>query len=764
MWLKWFPWRYIVRHAAQAHGFIDPITILSRVRRFAQPSEVSEPIELLRAGVVFHARGLINTATIQHNLDWIWPYWVQRQFDPLDISFIPRSFSLTHVNLSHRNWTAIGLPDCRALPLIDPRGLITPFFNGWSLDAWIISEDGSSLIPSQLLKADQHLIMNDHSLAVVTEFSSDSIYLKSEAETIMEEKGQPVCRIIYSANSRLAGWLAIALRPYNPEGISFIHDLILSHDRRNWIINGKKCLCFEKEVERHLTSNYRSGDIFSQLPNGQEKMKNECEVGLITAAALYSLPAGQSQDFRIKIYLSEDEQSAPLFPHDLLPQSWSESLRGLCSLSLPQQPHFQYLFEAALRTLILHSPGEVYPGPYTYKRFWFRDAAFILQAMICLGMSSRVLRAIHRFLFRQSNSGYFHSQEGEWDSNGEALWIMNKYCELKGVVPPLPWKDSIIRGALWIKKKRMPDTLRSFQAGLLPAGFSAEHLGPNDFYYWDDFWSIAGLFSAAAMLASLGDEKKARLFSQEAEQFMASIERSIQRSKDRRKYDGIPAAPYRRMDAGAIGSIVVSYPLRLWASNDSRVMNTVEYLMKNCFVHGAFFQSMIHSGINAYLTLHLAQVLLRSGDLRFYDLLNTIANLASPTGQWPEAIHPRTKGGCMGDGQHVWAAAEWVMMMRHLFLREEGNRLILASGIVKEWLEDDRVLSFGPTLTPYGSIVVTISPGPEIITVSWEASWRGRAPILEIRLPGFPGRVIDQPEPSYVQMPRSDQNQGGKWA
>jgi chemotaxis methyl-accepting protein methylase len=31
---------------------------------------------------VFHARGLVNAKAIQHNLDWVWPYWVERQFNP----------------------------------------------------------------------------------------------------------------------------------------------------------------------------------------------------------------------------------------------------------------------------------------------------------------------------------------------------------------------------------------------------------------------------------------------------------------------------------------------------------------------------------------------------------------------------------------------------------------------------------------------------------------------------------------------------------
>ena len=38
-------------------------------------------------------------------------------------------------------------------------------------------------------------------------------------------------------------------------------------------------------------------------------------------------------------------------------------------------------------------------------------------------------------------------------------------------------------------------------------------------------------------------------------------------------------------------------------------------------------------------------------DPRYLELMDTVASLASPTGQWPEAIHPRTLGGCMGDGQ-----------------------------------------------------------------------------------------------------------------
>jgi len=428
-------------------------------------------------------------------------------------------------------------------------------------------------------------------------------------------------------------------------------------------------------------------------------------------------------------------------------------MKGLCRLSLPDR-HFQFLYEAALRTLILHSPGEVYPGPYTYKRFWFRDAAFILQAMLCVGMKDRVLRAIKRFPLRQTGSGFFRSQAGEWDANGEALWIMHFFGEFTGAPPQPSLVQSITKGGRWIKQKRLADNNESLHAGLLPAGFSAEHLGPNDYYYWDDFWSVAGLRAAASMLRSVentrvgfpGKSKPARdahIFDQEADALMQAIERSVEQSRSIRRHNGISASPYRRMDAGAIGSIVASYPLRLWAPDDRRVLNTVDYLIDNCFVNGAFFQDMIHSGINAYLTLHLAEVLLRAGDSRFYDLVKTIADLASPTGQWPEAIHPTTRGGCMGDGQHVWAAAEWIMMIRNMFVREEGDRLILASGIVPEWLDQTQALEFGPAQTAYGGIFLRIEPHPQKIVIAWQASWRQHAPVMEIKIPGLKSLIVD---------------------
>jgi hypothetical protein len=165
-------------------------------------------------------------------------------------------------------------------------------------------------------------------------------------------------------------------------------------------------------------------------------------------------------------------------------------------------------------------------------------------------------------------------------------------------------------------------------------------------------------------------------------------------------------------------------------------MATVDALLRRCFLHGGFFQDMIHSGINAYLTLDIAQTLLRAGDPRYRELVEAVARMASPTGQWPEAIHPQTGGGCMGDGQHGWAAAEWVMMVRNSFVREEGDQLILGSGLFPEWLESHEEVSFGPTPTPWGAVTIRLQPSDSGVVLAIDAEWRGAAPRIDVLVPG----------------------------
>jgi hypothetical protein len=491
---------------------------------------------------------------------------------------------------------------------------------------------------------------------------------------------------------------------------------------------------FDRKPERIILSIYKDGDASHRLAEPVAEKTVTCSVGMATGVALFPVASMREHalEVRTPIYNELEPKKRPIVAK---PIRWSDALTGYATLRVHDE-RVQRLYNLSVANLVLHTPDEVYPGPYTYKRFWFRDAAFILNAVLALGDVERTRRVLAHFAPRQRHDGYFLSQEGEWDSNGEAIWMYHRFLIVTGEPPREEWLNAIAKGARWIIAKRLPAGTGLPEAGLLPAGFSAEHLGPNDFYYWDDFWGVAGLRCAADLLRERSPELAAEC-ARVAEEFLNTIERSFPEGPHRRFPGAIPASPKRRMDSGAVGSIVADYPLQLFAPGDPRIVKTANYLRDHSSYAGGFFQNMIHSGINAYLTLHLAQVRLRAGDApAAWELMDRVASLASPTGQWPEAIHPRTFGGCMGDGQHIWAAAEWALMVRACFIREESDRLVIAAGIREAWCAGEGT-SFGRTLTRFGAITVSVTGDAQAATVVVDALWQGAPPLLDVRLPRF---------------------------
>jgi hypothetical protein len=736
---KWLPWHFLIRRISGYYGFLDPITLMARLRQFGKPSEVQEPIELLRAGLVFHARGLVNTRAIQYNLDWVWPYWVVKQFTPKDASFIPRGFSFSHINVTHRNWTAVGHPDLAAYPIIDPRGLVTPLFDAWSIDVWLLSESGTLLVPSRQGHADQTLDLADD-LAVTTATEKETLSLVCTALVTKNSHAGPVMQM--HAKGRIqkdAGWLIVSIRPYNPEGIYFIDHI--GYEDSRFTINHSHEVRFETRPEKVLFSTYDHGDVALDLDRPQAQTRAACPIGMATAAAFFPVRADETTHIDLQVPLEPDRAAeSPGAGGKSSPGSQIVSQTAV--LSIPDAK-FQFLYDAAVRTLLLLSADEVVPGPYTYRRFWFRDACLMINALLGLGLARKCDRLIHRFPDRQSLTGYFHSQEGEWDSNGQVLWIAYRFTQCTDKPPSAHLFTALMKGARWIMTKRRSKKDDKLHDGLLPAGFSAEHLGPNDYYFWDDFWGVAGLRAAAGLAENQGNHADRNTFAAQAKDFESHVFTSLGQSAAYKRHHAIPASPYRRMDAGAVGSLVADYPLQITPPDDPRIMNTLSYLMSHCSYGNAFFQDMIHSGINIYLTLAMAQTFLRSQDTRYRDLITTVADLASPTGQWPEAINPLTGGGCMGDGQHGWAAAEWIMMMRNLFIREEGDSLILGSGIFPEWLEQHVPLSFGPTLVPGGAVIVTFIPSDNGLELVLDASVRGRPIACKAEVPGYRPRYLD---------------------
>ncbi|MFC3093288.1 hypothetical protein [Alteromonas sediminis] len=735
---KLLPWKYLMQRAAHHYGFIDPTSILARIRQFSQPSEVAEPIELLRAGVSFHARGLVNTKAIQTNLDWVWPYWVEKQFNPNDPSFVPRAFSISHVNLTHRDWTAVGVPDLALYPIVDPRGLVTPLYDGWSFDIWLQDSDGNLHFPSksQSFKQKQHA---QESLQVESHHETSKGTITSTVELVIDDNASPVLKTTIRSDIPDGGKIVIAFRPYNPEGIQFIERVNVNKVRKQVTVNNDTLVHFDRPADCHYFSKYLHGDVVSAIERdaaSDDDFEVKCEAGMATAALGFNVKPNSGQQ-TLTVHIDLAKEMARDGHRSAKTAAWSELFAAAASLETPDK-QLNKVFKSSLVTLALLSAKDIVPGPYTYKRFWFRDACLMMNALLAVNLPERVKRAFPGFLPHQKQNGYFQSQEGEWDSNGQVLWILDRYEQVTGDSVSDDLVSAARKAVKWIDKKRL-DAPNTRHHGLFPAGFSAEHFGPNDHYYWDDYWAIGGLNGIAALFTRHDMEEDAETARHLSEQMKQSVEASIDKIETHKRQGGIPASPYRRMDSGAIGSMVSDYPLQLNLPDDPALVATTEFLLQKCFFEDTFFQDMIHSGKNIYLTLAVAQSLLRQGDDRYHTLIDAVVSAASPTGHWPEAIHPRSGGGCMGDGQHGWAAAEFLMMVRNMFIREEQECVIVGSGIPEKWLDQGDKVAFGPTLTPWGKMAVEITVEGDEKHISLDIDWHSnvKKPDIKITLPGY---------------------------
>ncbi len=738
------------------------------VRMFRVAAELSGldkstlPVELLPLNAVQLSRGLLNFTVIQTLYGWVLPFWAEQQYDPRSTSFIPRSHLGLSMNVTHRNWTAVGNPSCTVEPIVDPRGMTTPSPNGWSIDTWL-RVGNTCFFPSRADGVTQGLY--DGLPIVVTSFVSCGILVRIESYTAG-------CRYIHrvhvtNTDDRAAsGSLGLAVRPFNPEGVALVHALSAENGGRDLVINGCQYLHFDSAPSRVVLANRESGDaawVFAGTRTRTDALTITCPFGLANALAEFFVALGPGEEWNCTAWYDlAPVGDSHIHPIDEVVAQWHADLEGSCRLIIPDS-HLTDLVASSHAALLMFLDGvSVTPGPATYHYFWFRDAAYMLLALDRLGHGNRTRNVIDAYPAMQESSGMFRSQQGEWDSTGQALWSIWQHAMLTHDSEVLARLFTPMKKAVkWIDNKRENRQDDPLVAGLLPRGLSAEHLGLADVYYWDSFWSLAGLEAYARVCQHLNKPDEAARARMLASMLRADLERSISAAMHTKGIAVIPAGPWRTPDAGMIGSVAAWYPLQLFADDDPRMHSTLAMLSGEWFLQGMFYQPIVHSGLNPYLSLQIAQAFLYAGDAeRFWQILRDVSQKATPTLTYPEAIHPFTGGGVMGDGHHAWAAAEVVLAIRNAFVLERWtdvnphHTVTFLGGIPRSLFDSRKEFGITNAPVPEGSIDLVVSPGTREATItiafhrrgfvapgSWYVSLPGDA--TAVRVGGGPVMPLD---------------------
>jgi hypothetical protein len=724
----------------------DIVRYLSTFQRLGENVEVQLPGELLPIGARTVFRAVRTRAAAQLGVDWVWPYWLERQLDPHARAFVPRGHLPVLTNVTHRNWTAVGNLGSPWEAIVDPRGLVTPWFDGWSLDWWIGADDRWH-VPSREAGVRQRLVdatpVVETSMRVAGGDAIHRAYGVADGDLLVVdiENASPAPFVV-----------ALAVRPYNPEGLAVVERIEL-HDR-TVTVDGRPALLLPKKPARMAGSTFYDGDSAGIVMSGQAgtalPRPLKCDTGLAQAAFLFPVPHRTSLQVAIPLaparrtrrrgLARRRAEKAPDMPSPVptaqsVARGWEAVSRRGMRLDLPAGRLAEAVDANRRFLLLFHDGADITPGPFTYHRFWFRDAAYMVTALDRYGFHKEAAEVIEHFPDRQRVDGFFYSQRQEWDANGAALYAAGEHFRLTGEADVLD-PAAIDHAVKWIQRTRNRKRRRKDPAlrGLMPASVSAEHLGPLDYYYWDAFWSLRGLLDGATLLAANGAAEAATTTAGWAADLRADLDASMAIVAQRLGTNVIPAGPRRRIDPAIIGSLVACWPLELMPYDHPAIAATAAALRDRFCIDRAFFQGISHTGFGTYLTLQLAFVEFEAGDRRAVDRLEWLLEAATPTLTWPEAIHPQLGGGCMGDGHHGWAAADFLTFVRRLLIREVEGGVALCSLLPAVWVGQPLEVHDAPT--HHGLLSFAVRWHGERPALLWELKRRGDVPV-RLTAPGL---------------------------
>ena len=153
----------------------DVSRLISGGFRLTNPSSALFPAENLPLASRVIASGMWNYCFFQFYRNFAGPYWVERQYNPEDPSFIPRAGSMLSLNLTHRNWLGVRGPNTPSFALIDPAGGLSPVIGYYSIEI-ALWKNGRIFLPARGQVAVSQTLEKDLPLPTTT-YSRDDIHV-----------------------------------------------------------------------------------------------------------------------------------------------------------------------------------------------------------------------------------------------------------------------------------------------------------------------------------------------------------------------------------------------------------------------------------------------------------------------------------------------------------------------------------------------------------------------------------------------------------
>lgn len=398
-------------------------------------------------------------------------------------------------------------------------------------------------------------------------------------------------------------------------------------------------------------------------------------------------------------------------------------------LSLPDERFVDCFYASIYCILICMDNYELHPGPLNYASFFLHDAVEMVSALDKVGLNKVAEKALDYFRYKKGD-GYVDELGGSIFSLYEHYLITKDRNYLKRVYP------EIKRGCKLIKELRQPQFKNSLKDttlyGLLPKGVSQDNFKYPAHLYVDNWWAIIGLKSAYEAACVLDKKEDAEWIKKEYESLYDCTLKSIKKAMQRDNLNYMPGfADYwpdkmRKVDADhrILGDTQMAWAHRPALSPGDALGVSIPYeLFKKSYEKywgraGKFSEydggwyveyERFFWGYNVKLAHPL--IYLAMEEVALKNIYWSINNQSCPGG-WMEAMPTKVDKegkriiaeGIVGDVPHGWVAADYILLLRDMLLREKADKLILLSCIPDSWLDDGKVIEVKDAPTYFGKI------------------------------------------------------------
>ena len=622
---------------------------------------------------------------------WVLPHWLERQADPTGPAFEPAPATGGVINSTCRDHTRVGVLDGVATASVDPRGLVSPGAATWSLDWWVGADDRWHL-PSRETAVRQGLIGD--APVVETAMRIPGGDLVQRVWAFRDSRAGDVLAIELENQSRLPVALALAIRPYGPEGAGRIDEVRI--DDAEVRVDGNRVMWLPKPPARAAASSWAEGDVAAAVLGGEAGATSEasavCPAGFATAGLVYPLAHTATLRVLVPLEPSIEVSDAPevVPPPDAVARGWASHLTERSRVELPD-PGWSAALSSALAQLVLEAARRDLTGDESTT-----ETAAIVGALDRLGLQDQTRAIVASLPLGQGAGGRLGGADDATDATSAALltagrhWRMGRDDELIAELagPLAAGGHHHTRGRGLIRRGRVaPDSLGE--------------LG----------WRLRGILDVeSAVQPSQPDAATA----------LGELAVAV-----RGELDAMVGAS-TSVDARLVDVLTLVSPLGVIEPSHRLVGAVLHWLHEHAVHEGGVAQLVGATGISPQLTSLAGRTELRRGDRSVLDRLDWFVRTAGQTRTWPQLVHPRLGTGCSGDGASAPAAAAFVDLILDLLVQETPDEagLVLCGVWPEAWL--------GAPVEVHG-LRTTLG------TVSFAIRWHGERPALLWEIDPHPG-------------------------